>query len=177
MKKLPILILLLLSLIACNNTSKNTEETEKEDITTFYFIRHAEKQKDQGSDPELTEAGHKRAQAWVNFFMLKDVDHVISSDYKRTKQTASPLAKAKKLETKIYDVRATTGLDLLKKYRGETVVLFGHSNTINAYTNQLQNDSIYNQLDESDYDHYFYVRVSDSGKSSGVKEVMDFMQE
>jgi len=108
--------------------------------------------------------------------MLKNIDHVLSSDFKRTRQTAAPLATSKKLETEIYDVHAATGLDFLKKYRGETVVLFGHSNTINKYTNQLQNDSIYNQLDESDYDHYFYVRVSDNGKSSGVKEVMDFME-
>lgn len=168
--------ILVISFVSCNTTPKNTEGSEKESITTFYFIRHAEKKKDQGSDPELTETGHQRAKAWVNFFMLKDVDHVISSDYKRTKQTASPLAISKNIETEIYDVRTVTGIDLLKKYRGETVVLFGHSNTINAYTNQLQNDSIYNQLDESDYDHYFYVRVSDSGKSSGVKELMDFIE-
>lgn len=171
-----IALVILCSLISCNNSPKKEAESEKEDITTFYFIRHAEKEKDQGSDPELTTAGHERAATWVNYFMLKNVDHVLSSDYKRTRQTAAPLAKAKNLKTEIYDVRAATGLDFLKKYRGETVVLFGHSNTINEYTNQLQNDSIYDQIDESDYDHYFYVRVSDNGKSSGVKEVMDFME-
>ncbi|MGJ8685190.1 MAG: SixA phosphatase family protein [Nonlabens sp.] len=176
MKKL-LLLVALLSLSSCNTGPKQGEPVDNQGITTFYFIRHAEKRSDQGSDPELTEQGKKRAEAWVNYFFLKNVDHIISSDYKRTRETAAPLAAAHDMDVEIYDVRNTKAMDLLKKYRGKTVVLFGHSNTINGYTNELQNDSVYNALDDNDYDHYFYARVSESGKSSGVKESMDFMED
>lgn len=176
MKKL-LLLVVLLSLYSCNNGTKQAEKIDNQGITTFYFIRHAEKRTDQGSDPELTPAGEKRADAWVNYFFLKNIDHIISSDFKRTLATAAPLAKAHNMDVEIYDVKTAKGIDLLKKYRGKTVALFGHSNTINAYTNELQTDSIYNALDDKDYDSYFFVRVSESGKSSGVKESMDFMEE
>ncbi len=176
MKKL-LLLVALLSLFSCNTGPKHGEPVDNQGITTFYFIRHAEKRTDQGSDPELTEEGKQRAEEWVNYFYLKNVDHIISSDYKRTKATAAPVAAAHDMEVEIYDVRTVKAMDLLKKYRGKTVALFGHSNTINAYTNELQNDSIYNALDEKDYESYFYVRISDAGKSSGVKESMDFMED
>lgn len=177
MRNFFLLFSFLLLITSCNTGPKQGQPVDNEGITTFYFIRHAEKQLDQGNDPELTEEGKTRASAWVNYFFLKNVDHIISSDYKRTKATAAPLAASKKMDIEIYDVKTTTGLELLKKYRGKTVALFGHSNTINKYTNELQNDSVYNALDDKDYDSYFYVRVSGSGKSSGVKESMDFMEE
>ena len=97
------------------DADKTPEEKQKEQLTTFYFIRHAEKMTDQGNDPELTEQGKKRAENWVNYFFLKDVDHVISSDFKRTKATATPLAKAKKLDIELYDVRKATGKSLLTR--------------------------------------------------------------
>lgn len=172
-----IILLLVLSLVSCMNTDadKTPEEKQKEQLTTFYFIRHAEKMTDQGSDPELTEKGSKRAENWVNYFFLKDVDHVISSDFKRTKATAAPLAKAKKVNIELYDVRKATGKSLLQEYRGKTVALFGHSNTINKYASELQNDSIYKDLDDSDYDHYFIIRVDKDGNSNAVKEKIDFI--
>ncbi|EAS19223.1 putative phosphoglycerate mutase family protein [Flavobacteria bacterium BBFL7] len=172
-----ILLFTIFYLLSCNTGPKQGEPVDNQGITTFYFIRHAEKRTDQGSDPELTEEGKKRADAWVNYFFLKNVDHIISSDYKRTKATAAPLAAAHDMDVELYDVSNTKALDLLEKYRGKTVALFGHSNTINEYTNQLQNDSIYNPLEDNDYESYFYVRVSESGKSSGVKESMDFMED
>ncbi len=177
MRKLFLSLPFLLLITACNTGPKQGQPVDNEGITTFYFIRHAEKRLDQGNDPELTEEGKRRAMAWVNYFFLKNVDHIISSDYKRTRATAAPLAAAHDMDVEIYDVKTVTGLELLKKYRGKTVALYGHSNTINQYTNELQNDSVYNALDEKDYDSYFYVRVSGSGKSSGVKETMDFMEQ
>ena len=160
-----------------NTTSdKSPEEQQKDELTTFYFIRHAEKATDQGSDPELTESGKNRAGQWVNYFFLKDVDHVISSDFKRTRETATPLAKSKKLPVELYDVSKVDGVSLLETYRGKTVALYGHSNTIHAYANALQKDSIYNELEESDYNHFFIVRVDKDGNSNATKESMDFME-
>lgn len=171
-----ILLLAVLMLSACNST-KQDKAKEPDGMTTFYFIRHAEKRTDQGSDPELTDKGAERAEQWVNFFFLKDLDVILTSDFKRTRATAQPLARSKKMDLITYDVKTLTAAELLKKYRGKTVALYGHSNTINEYTNQLQTDSIYKALNDADYDHYFLVRVDESGKSSGVKEEMPFVND
>ncbi|MGB3591373.1 MAG: histidine phosphatase family protein [Nonlabens sp.] len=168
-----LLLLVLLAVTACND--KNTAQTTVEDhtLTTFYFIRHAEKQK--GPDPELTEQGLKRADAWKEYFFLKDVDAILSSNFKRTKQTAEPLASSKKMDVTIYDVGTMNGKKLLEEYRGSTVVLYGHSNTINSYANDLQTEQSFKELDESVYDQFFVVRIDDRGNASAVKETMDFM--
>lgn len=168
-------VLVVLSTIACGNSQENQqEENQESDLTTFYFIRHAEKQA--GDDPELNEKGVKRAQQWVDYFFLKDVDHVISSDFNRTKATAAPLARSKKLDTEIYDVRSIDGDQLLEQYRGKTVVLFGHSNTIGTYANQLQSDEKFEELNESDYDHFYVVTIDKNGNARAVKEETDFME-
>ncbi len=171
-----LLFLSLLLLCACNNAQQE-KTTEPEGMTTFYFIRHAEKRTDQGDNPELTEQGKERAAQWVNFFFLKNVDAILASNYIRTQKTAEPLAASKKIKVITYDVKTLTAAQLLEKYRGKTVALIGHSNTINEYANQLQNDSIYKPLADDDYDHYFLVRVDESGKSSAVLEEMPFIND
>ncbi|WP_194852436.1 SixA phosphatase family protein [Nonlabens antarcticus] len=172
-----LLFILCLSLVSCNNSNSQSQEENNDGVTTFYFVRHAEKRTDQGSDPQLTETGARRADEWVSYFFLKDVDVVLSSDTERTRSTAAPLAKAKKLTTEIYDVKAIDGKTLLDKYRGKTVVLFGHSNTINTYANDLQTDENYGELDDADFDHYFIVKVDEKGNSSAMMESMEFEKE
>ena len=46
------------------------QEENPEKMTTYYFIRHAEKDTNdpQNKDPHLTEAGLERAQRWAEVF-------------------------------------------------------------------------------------------------------------
>ena len=167
-----LLFICCLALVSCNNSHSQDQEKADDGMTTFYFIRHAEKQN--GADPALTARGEQRADEWVNYFFLKDVDVILSSDTQRTRSTAAPLARAKKLETEIYDVSAIDGKSLLDQYRGKTVVLYGHSNTINTYANDLQQDQTYGDLEDDDFDHFFIVKVDDKGNSNAMKETMEF---
>lgn len=170
-------VALLTLCLSCKNSegSQETKETPTE-ITTLYLIRHAEKEKSESGNPDLTEKGRNRAEQWVNYFFLKDVDHVLSSDFKRTKATAAPLATAKKLDVEIYDVKTLTGKELYQKYEGKTVALFGHSNTIGNYANDLQVDEVFKDLNESDYNHFYIVQIDKSGNAHASLEEMDFME-
>ncbi len=156
-------------------SGQEKNDADSDSLTSLYLIRHAEKDLSQGKDPGLTRKGQQRAKAWVNYFFLKEVDHVLSSDFNRTRQTAKALAEAQGLEIEIYDVSTLTGKAILERYRGKTVVVFGHSNTIHNYANDLQDDVNYPELNESDYDTFFVVRVDNNGNSSATKESMDFM--
>ncbi|MGC1242759.1 MAG: histidine phosphatase family protein, partial [Chryseosolibacter sp.] len=73
------------------------------DLTTFILVRHAEKADDGTDDPDLTREGEGRALKLA--FMLKDteIDAVYSTDFRRTKNTAKPLAEIRNLEVLPYE--------------------------------------------------------------------------
>ena len=79
------LILSLILLTSCNFGDEEPSEimddakNPSEEITTYYFIRHAEKDTTDTSNknPELTETGKKRAQNWTKTF--KDID-ILAND-------------------------------------------------------------------------------------------------
>jgi len=109
--------------------------------TTFILVRHAEKDTVKG-DPNLTEEGHARAQDLARFLSDTPVTQVYSSDYKRTRQTAQPTAKAKGLEVKLFNPR---------------------ENSTPTFVNTLLGESKMEKIDESHYDNIFIVKVLDIG--------------
>ena len=77
----------------------------KKTISTYYLIRHAEKDRSDktNTDPNLTEDGLKRAENWANHFKDLKFDMVYSTNYNRTKQTAMPTAKANNVDLQFYN--------------------------------------------------------------------------
>ena len=74
-------ILLICLMIACQSAEKNAfqyniPKGEEARTTTYYFIRHAEKDtSDKGNrDPQLTEQGIKRANYMTSYFEDKNLD-------------------------------------------------------------------------------------------------------
>ena len=61
-----------------------------QEVTTYYFIRHAEKLRVDKTDrnPNLNLKGFKRAEAWKEVFSNISFDAIYSTDYTRTKLTA-----------------------------------------------------------------------------------------
>ena len=67
-------VLLFLCTISCNESSKDIEnEEEPSVVSTFYFIRHAEKDRTDSSntDPELNQDGRKclTLSCWMPFIL------------------------------------------------------------------------------------------------------------
>lgn len=136
--------------------------------TTYYLIRHAEKDRNDPSekDPKLTEKGLKRAQNWAE--VLKDVsfDMVYSTDYNRTKATALPSAKAKNLEVNFYDPANLYDKDFQQKTKGKTVLVVGHSNTTPAFANAILKDKMYEDLPDDENGALFIITVTPNNKVS-----------
>ena len=59
--------------------------------STIFLVRHAEKKT--GDDPDLTKAGHARAESLAKMLKDADITAIYTSEVKRTQQTAAPLAK------------------------------------------------------------------------------------
>lgn len=93
MKKYIFLLLFTFTLIS----SCSTEEK-----TTYYLIRHAEKDRSDETNvnPSLTFKGEQRAQNWAEHFKDITLDAVYTTRYYRTIETATPTAKTKNLELK-----------------------------------------------------------------------------
>lgn len=165
------LILSLILLTSCNfgdeEPSEIMDDAKKpsEEITTYYFIRHAEKDTTDTSnkDPELTEAGIKRAQNWTKTFKDIDFDLIYSSDYKRTVNTAKPIAKDQNKEIKFYDTKKLNDKDFQEKTKNKTVLVVGHSNLNPEWVNYILGKEKYQDLDESVYGSLFIVTIHPNG--------------
>ncbi|MFC0604501.1 histidine phosphatase family protein [Winogradskyella pulchriflava] len=145
------------------------KETESA-TTTYYLIRHAEKDRSDKNnrDPHLTEAGLKRAENWAK--TLKDVefDMVYSTNYNRTKETAAPTAKANNLEVNFYDPRDMKLKEFTETTKGKTVLIVGHSNTTPMFANGLLGEKKYDMIDDNNNANLYIVTVTGDTKTSTV---------
>ena len=97
-----------------------------------YAVRHAEK--DTGSDPELTEEGHARAQALATLLHGVELDAAYATEWLRTQQTVRPTADDHGLAVQIdYDPEEELAHHLLSTHGGDTVVHAGHSTSLHDF--------------------------------------------
>ena len=132
-------------------------------------VRHAEKA-DSSNDPGLSADGMRRAQALAELFRGAGVTHVVTSEYRRARETGEPLASA--LKVPIEQVPARDLAALVAKIRGfdpaAIVLVVGHSNTIPPMLTAL---GWPNQLDlkEGDYDDAFVLVAHPAQRASVVR--------
>ncbi|NND52133.1 MAG: histidine phosphatase family protein [Flavobacteriaceae bacterium] len=146
-----------------------------EDSSTFYFIRHAEKDRSDktNKNPHLIQTGHLRAAKWSYVLEHVKFDVVYSTDYNRTKETAGPTAEKNGLEITIYDPKAIDGYAFKKANQGKTVLVVGHSNTTPMFVNAVIGKDKYEQIDDSNNANLYIVTISGSGEVSDVLLVID----
>ncbi len=157
-------------LVSCQDSGNNSEENTAE-TTTYYFIRHAEKATDdlENEDPDLTEEGRDRANKWAEVFKDIDFDLVYSSDYKRTLNTAKPIAEAKDLEINFFNTEILNDKEFQKTTKGKKVLVVGHSNLNPEWVNYILEEERYDDLDESVYGSLFIVTIHpDDSRSAEV---------
>jgi len=103
---------------------------------TVFVVRHAERADAaagsspmMASDPDLSEAGKARARSLA--LALKDakITAIYTTQYKRTRQTAEPLAAALGLQLSVVPAADLAGL-IAKVKAGGNALVVGHSNTV-----------------------------------------------
>ena len=168
-------ILIVLIIATFSIPSNSQEKAADESMSTYYFIRHAEKNKDDANDknPHLIEKGILRALKWSYVFEKIQFDAVYSTDYHRTKETATPTADKNGLQITIYDPRELDISYFLETTKGQTVLVVGHSNSTPAFVNQILESDKYEKIDESNNAHLYIVRVLPSGERVDQLLVID----
>ncbi|QYJ94626.1 phosphoglycerate mutase family protein [Shewanella spartinae] len=139
---------------------------------TVILVRHAEKA-DQGRDPSLNDAGKLRAQALVESLGDTPLSLAISTQFKRTQETLTPLITARGIPLVVIDA----GKDLDKHIAAiadkvmaqqGNVIIAGHSNTVPLIIKALRGPEI-PQLREDEYDNLFILSLPQDGASSLIK--------
>ncbi|MGB3775656.1 MAG: phosphoglycerate mutase family protein [Leeuwenhoekiella sp.] len=144
------------------------------DDTTYYFIRHAEKERgsNAGNDPLLTEKGNERATFWARYFKDKNLDAVYSTDTKRTLATAQPTANLYNVEIKSYDAGELYSDDFKKETMGKRVLVVGHSNTTPEFVNAILETEKYPHINDSEFGTVYKVTWK-AGEATVEKETIN----
>jgi broad specificity phosphatase PhoE len=152
----------LIMLFASCKEDKKMEVSSEIVTTTYYFIRHAEKDRTDPSDknPHLTDVGNVRAEKWSSILGEVKFDAVYSTDYNRTKETAQPTASKNNLELSIYDPNAIDAPTFMEATKGQTVLIVGHSNTTPAFVNKILGNKKYEDIDDSNNGNLYIVTVT-----------------
>tara|TARA_R100000908_G_scaffold65406_1_gene55744 strand:+ start:8583 stop:9098 length:516 start_codon:yes stop_codon:yes gene_type:complete len=165
------LLTFLLMLISVGSLQAQlTSFQEKE--TTLIFVRHAEKADDGTKDPPLNEEGVKRAEV-LSKLMTENfsISAVFSTPYKRTLQTAQPLAEKIGQVVQVYNFTDPGELlnSIKEAHSGSAVLIVGHSNTTPMLVNMLLGAKKYEQLPEDEYGKYFVVQLHPDGAVTDQK--------
>lgn len=155
------LLLIFAFLIVFSTFSQN--ETQ-ENTSTYYLIRHAEKDRSEEGvkNPHLTKKGLLRAQNWANSLKHIPFDAVYSTDYFRTKETAQPVANNKKLSITIYDPRNLDIDKFKEETKGKTIFVVGHSNSTPMFVNQLLGKEKYKHIDDRNNSNLYIVHLNNN---------------
>lgn len=140
-------------------------------VTTVIIVRHAEKNiEPDNPDPDLSSAGHVRAEELARMFSDTGIQVIYATQYKRTQQTVSPLAKKLQLPITTIDARQSQELvrQILTNNRNQTVFIAGHNNTVPEVVNMLSNEK-FPVINESEYDNMFIVTIYRFGTAKVVK--------
>ena len=162
-------LLMAAALTACSQQSETVmTEPEVTIAQTIYLVRHAEKQKD--DNPGLTEAGHDRAAALRDRLAGQAVDHIHSSNYRRTIETADPLSMDREISIRLYDARDLPALAKVIKAEPGTHVVVGHSNTTPELAAILCACET-QPMPETEYDRIYEIRLGEGG--AAIKTIVD----
>ena len=164
---LPVLCAALL-LTTCGSTPPAAVDGDVGNGATFIVVRHAEKTSDSERDPDLSDAGLARARALAGLLADTDVAAVLTTDYRRTRQTVQPAADAHGIAPATYDA-AGGARDFAARLRADhprgTVLVAGHSNTVPDIVAALCACAV-EPMPETEYDRLSTVRIAPDGRAT-----------
>jgi broad specificity phosphatase PhoE len=132
--------------------------------SAVFVVRHAERA-DEGAasmadDPDLSAKGHARAESLAAMLEDAGITAIYATQYKRTHQTAAPLAKALGLTVATVHSDDIAGLvEQLKKMKGNVLVV-SHSGSVPKVLKALGAQSA-PELGHDDYDNLFIVTTGE----------------
>ncbi|MDP1976310.1 phosphoglycerate mutase family protein [Undibacterium sp.] len=130
------------------------------------LVRHAEKSADNLADPSLSALGQARAQALAIALQHSAVSNIFTTQFKRTRETALPLAQARGITPQVLGAKrgAEHINEVVAAVRASTgvVLVVGHSNTVPAIASALGAPAM-KDFCESSFSHLLLLRPTAQG--------------
>jgi broad specificity phosphatase PhoE len=148
---------------------------ELQATTTVIFVRHAEKAAMPADDPGLSPAGQRRVaeltRQLADADVVAGVDAVYSTPYRRTEETARPVADALSLPINTYDAADTEAImeHIVKVHKGKVILVVGHSNTVPALIGNMGASKRVPEIAEDEYDNIYIVSIPWFGKTKTIR--------
>lgn len=147
---------------------------QAEEATIVFLVRHAEKTTGEGygqaRDPRLTKAGKERARTLARLLAPAGITAIHSTDYRRTRETAAPVAEALDLDVQLYDARMLESFaEELQKSPGRHLVV-GHSNTTPALVNLLGGEPGEPIVEADEYDRLYVLVIGTDGSVATIRQ-------
>ena len=130
----------------------------------IYITRHGEKAA-ADKDPDLSPQGAARARMLGALLQKTGIRHIFSSDTRRTRQTAQPLAARLNVTVEVYDAGKPAALIEKIKSLGGPTLLVGHSNTVPDLVKMLGGAPVA-PIGDDEYDRLYQVSIADNGTVS-----------
>lgn len=167
MKKYVLLVIFAFSIFASFAQEKNKE------VTTYYLIRHAEKNRanKNDKDPFLTIKGAKRAKRWAEVLSSANINVVYTTNYNRTKETAQPTATKNGLRLYTYSPNKMYNEGFKYTTKGKNVLVVGHSNTTPAFVNKILGYKKYKMIEDNNNSNLYIVTVTKNGATSVLLKI------
>ena len=167
--KTVLVCVLFCSIFSCKDDKKEvTDDPIEMGVSTFYFIRHAEKDRTnpENSDPELSQDGLGRAMHWNKILKDVELDAIYSTDYQRTSMTAAPTSVDRNIDVQYYDLSTINIDEFRTENLNKNVLVVGHSNTTPEFVNQMLGEEKYYPMDDDDNGSLFIVQVVNGNATS-----------
>ena len=148
---------------------------ESQATTTIIFVRHAEKAAVPEGDPSLSTAGQRRVaeltRQLVDADVVAGIDAVYSTEFKRTLETARPVADALDLPINTYDAADTETVleNILRDHKGKIVLVVAHSNTVPELIANLGASKKVPPIAEDEYDNLYLISIPWFGKTKTIR--------
>ncbi|PHN92435.1 histidine phosphatase family protein [Maribacter sp. 6B07] len=162
-----ILFILLAINLSCKDEPTIDKSQEETSISTFYLIRHAEKDRSNpdDADPELTQQGLGRAMHWAEILADVELDAIYSTDYNRTSMTAAPTSVKQNIDVHYYDPTLIDIAQFKSENLNKNVLIVGHSNTTPEFVNKLIDEQKFYSIDDSENGTLFIVKITNGTPS------------
>lgn len=140
--------------------SCTTVSTADDGPMVLHLVRHAEKEL--GRDPNLTAAGAARADALVETLVDARIEVIYSTNFKRTRATAEPIARSRNLPIIYYDPSDLDGFASQVTAAGRSALIVGHSNTTPQLVAALGGEAGVPITEATEYDRLYRITLGAS---------------
>ncbi|GAB3321868.1 phosphoglycerate mutase family protein [Larkinella ripae] len=140
--------------------------------STVFIVRHAEKVSEADTS-SLTALGFERAQDLAERLEDERISLILTTPYRRTQQTARPLAQHLNLPIESYPAKPVSAVvERVRQVKGRNVLVVGHSNTILDIAKGLGTTPGKKEIAAGDHDNLLIVTLQKGlfGKSVRLRE-------